>query len=242
MKRKFMWLFLSGVMLLAAGGCGKDPQTVDAGESALLQETTQTSETSTQTDTAAETTGTSKTASAAGSSASTTQTAAETVSAEQSRTATTASAAASSATAATTTAKAGTTTAKAASSAAPQTSAQTAASTTTKATTTTTPQSSSGYTLNDIRTNANALVTYGSSLKSDLKPGLSTVRMSYGSTGGSTECMFILAAINNGYINDDVLSYAYSYVYEEILDESKEFFYKFSTVQTLFGTQVDFTK
>ena len=151
----------------------------------------------------------------------------------------------------TTTTKVNTTTTKATTTVPKTTTTTKVNTTTTKATTTTpkatttttTPQSSTSYTLNDIRTNWRVFMNYTSDLRDELMTSsLSMVRMSYGSTGGESECQLILAALNNGYVSDDVLSFLYSNIYEEILEESREFFYKFSTVQSLYGTQVDFTK
>lgn len=124
-----------------------------------------------------------------------------------------------------------------------------AATTTTKQPETTTTQAPvieepefREYTLEDIKTNYGAFNQLAQHLKSELMAG-NAMSMSYTDyTAGGSEARLLLAMLNEGYINDDVLGEVFADYSEEELKNYTEFIYSIADIQEMFGTDVDFSK
>ena len=103
------------------------------------------------------------------------------------------------------------------------------------------------YTLDDIAQSRYLLEHFGINLRHDLMSyqgsNFTDISMSYGVTGGGTECIFILAALNYdvpGVVEQ--LCDSFSYYDEQELLNSRDFIYRFNYVQQKFGNDVDYSK
>ena len=102
------------------------------------------------------------------------------------------------------------------------------------------------YSINDIAYDWNAFDTFKSDLATSIMyiPGYmsSCINMPYGVTNGYVESSFILAALNSGYVNDNVLFDSFSYYSQNNLYNCKDFMYSFNMVQNTMGNDVDYSR
>lgn len=99
----------------------------------------------------------------------------------------------------------------------------------------------SDYTLEDIAYDWEAFFEYADRLKDDLFNGCG-VPTEYGNAWGGTESKCILAILNHGKINDDVLESNLGMYTAEQLTNCTKFVYKICYAQELCGTDLDFEK
>lgn len=114
--------------------------------------------------------------------------------------------------------------------------------TTTMTTTTTTTQAPiSGYVLNDITTNADAFRHFAAKYNYDLLRGNGIQRLDR-VTYGSKEAPVMLAILNYGYINDEVIKEIFQGYTQEEIREGIGMYYGTASLEETVGTKVDFAK
>lgn len=99
----------------------------------------------------------------------------------------------------------------------------------------------SDYRLEEIAYDPIAFAIFADSLKKDLLNGCG-VPTEYGTVWGATEAQCILAILNHGKINDDVLESNLGIHTAEDITNCTKFIYKICYAQELCGTDVDFEK
>lgn len=99
----------------------------------------------------------------------------------------------------------------------------------------------SDYTLEEIAYDPIAFTMIADRLKKDLLNG-NGIETEYGTVWGSAEAACILAILNNGKINEDVLTYNLGMYTAEDITNCTKFIYKIRYAQELCGTDLDFEK
>lgn len=104
-----------------------------------------------------------------------------------------------------------------------------------------TPPPSTGYTLDDICTNADAFRMFAGKYNGDFMNGYGVDGM-YGPTYGGKESLIILAILNDGYISDDVIREVFADYTENDIKNAINFYYNTRWIANMCGTDVDFSK
>ncbi len=114
--------------------------------------------------------------------------------------------------------------------------------TTTMTTTTTTTQAPiSGYVLNDITTNADAFRHFAAKYNYDLLRG-NGIQLLEGVTYGSKDAPVMLAILNYGYINDEVIKEVFQDYTQAEVRQGIRMYYSTASLEEMVGTHVDFAK
>lgn len=104
-----------------------------------------------------------------------------------------------------------------------------------------TPPPSTGYTLDDICTNADAFRMYAGKYNGDHMNGYG-IQMSNYTTYGGKECLVAFAILNDGYISDDVIREVFADYSEDDIWYGIRYYYATRATANMCGTDVDFSK
>ncbi|MBR3680128.1 MAG: hypothetical protein IKL87_07995 [Oscillospiraceae bacterium] len=104
-----------------------------------------------------------------------------------------------------------------------------------------TPPPSTGYTLDDICTNADAFRMFAGKYNGDFMNGYGIDGV-YGPTYGGKESLIILAILNDGYISDDVIREVFADYSEDDIRNGIIHYYNTRWTFGMLGTDVDFSK
>lgn len=104
-----------------------------------------------------------------------------------------------------------------------------------------TPPPSTGYTLDDICTNADAFRMFAGKYNGDHMNGYG-IQMSNYTTYGGKECLVAFAILNDGYISNDVIREVFADYSEDDIWYGIRYYYATRATANMCGTDVDFSK